>query len=98
MTAKEIRAMPAGIDMDRLIAEKVTGICEHYSTHLPLAIECLEHFAKLSWHLSKIRDGYRCQVVQAASLTQCFEAEADTAPLAICRAVLLAALLAVADE
>lgn len=61
-----------------------------FSTDIAAAVEVAERVAKLAWHLSKIPGRYRCQIVLAASIDKCFEVEANTAPLAICKAALAA--------
>jgi hypothetical protein len=94
MTREEILNMPAGREMDALIAEKVIdpdwvklkNLCPHYSTDIAAAWELVE---KMKYFTLYRGDGYwECEY----SGQYLESIDAETAPLAICRAALLAVI------
>lgn len=101
MTRDEILNMPAGREMDLLIADtfslkegQVFVYIEPFSTNMEAAWKVVEKTAKepFAWDISSINVGGK--TIWSAlywGIEEVFcEAEADTAPLAICRAALLA--------
>lgn len=103
MTRDEILAMPAGREMDEMIARKVInrkiGIraydrrLPHYSTDIAAAWEVAEKLGSF-WIDHTVSD-LGIDVEFFTSLDHSKErlvATADTAPLAICRAALLAVM------
>lgn len=84
-----------GMMMECTEMPQVVGKCPtspRYSQNIEEAWKVGEAVGKYSWHVSHLATWWRCQIVTAPCLTKCFEAQADTAPLAICRAALLAVL------
>ncbi len=94
MSRDEILAMPAGREINALIAKNVikSRRVKHYSTDIAAAWEVMEAMRKngvLSEYDSRF--GYRFVFWDYTKNPQRpFEATAETAPLAICRAALLA--------
>ena len=111
MTREEILNMPAGREMDALIAENVFNVfvhrlngsafsvsmlneIPHYSTDISAAWEVVEKLHKENdifdvWHEKDTGFDWWCEVVNNGDG---WNVNAKTAPLAICRAALLAVM------
>jgi hypothetical protein len=98
MTHEEILNMPAGREMDALIAEKVMGVklfCFCPSTDIAAAWQVVDYFAKKYGDvcLEMVLVENETLTGQEWCVSLRLDADialADTAPLAICRAALLA--------
>jgi len=108
MTEDEIRNMPAGKEMDKLISTKVMNYCSHtyphkYSTRIKAAWRVVKRFAHNSRNKTSKEMGFAhfnifaypngmwlCNLGVNNKAT--VNAYAETAPLAICRAALLAVI------
>ncbi len=100
LTRKQTLSMPAGPELDTLIAEKVMGIYQHfppkYSTDIEAAWAVLDHL-NCGVNLSRTRGTnsdsssrvfWSCELI--FGLRRFCSGECKTAALAICRAALLA--------
>ena len=103
MTRDEILNMPAGQDMDLLVAEEVLKLDSigwnerffhnraNFSTDIRAAWEVVERMGNVDeLHDVDIRTSIRGWYCNIFNSFDSFEAGAETAPLAICRAALLA--------
>lgn len=103
MTTQTIDALPASRELDALVGEKVMGLphivksggeywetaltlVPSYSTSITAAWEVLEKFPL--WSFTKHAHNFRCFIDPITRLGE--PANADTTPLAICRAALKA--------
>jgi len=99
MTRDEILNMPAGREMDALVSKKIFGIPKSEiwlnvfqpSTSIASAWKVVE---KYLFQIHRGASGYLCVLMTPEEIEgqDVFEASADTAPLAICRAALLAVM------
>jgi hypothetical protein len=94
MTRDEILNMPAGREMNRLVAIKVMGYGENpviwarYSENITAAWQVVENVLKntdCDCTLKTTMRGWDCELYRD-------HANAETAPLAICRAALIAVM------
>lgn len=125
MTEDEIRNLPAGREMDALVAQQLFGWmfiasnfvhnleygtmippngwkrdnfipdeCPHYSTDIAAAWEVVEKMRgmALAMTMGKGDDAYQCRIFDGRIAPEAYRVlvSAETAPLAICRAALLA--------
>jgi hypothetical protein len=99
MTRDEILNMPAGREIDSLIAvrvidpewEKVLSACPKYSTDIAAAWEVVDKMRKSFWVASLVADTNLWRVTfYTHTHRKTHEAINESAPLAICRAALLA--------
>lgn len=100
MNADEIRNMPAGREMDELIARRVMGIKPPpssdvwlvlpYSTDIAAAWEVVEKMGDKFDDLERGTGGFYMVTVYPGNPNMPIVVRGETAPLAICRAALLA--------
>jgi len=96
VTREEIERMEPGKKLDRLVTEKVFGkevkpghFCRRYSTDIAAAWEGVEAIKRELQDVTIHDDPYQCVTVSISLLVV---ARDITAPLAICKAALLAQL------
>jgi len=102
MTRNEILNMPAGREMDALIAKEVFGLdvkhdwhwqhtTQAYTTEIGAAWKVVDKLVRFSITIESFPKGVLCRFFGAGQTTAGDAVGwADTAPLAICRAALLA--------
>lgn len=105
LTVDEIKALPAGRELDAMIwhqvmhpnaAKGVEARCAElgwtapkYSTHIAAAWDVLEKVQEIGCLQNSGGFGWRCEICATYPGGPECAGEADTAPLAICRAALL---------
>lgn len=103
MTREEVLAMPAGREMDELVAELAMGLetpfcmddVPHYSTEIEAAWAVVEKMADAGRVVILKADGLRDGTFNprwTVLIDSQPRTDADAAPLAVCRAALLARL------
>jgi len=100
MTRDDILNMPAGREMNRLVMEWVTELTVDdnfyipaYSTDIAAAWEVVAKMGNVNeLHDVELRTSIRGWICSIFNSFDNFEVNAETAPLAICRAALLAVM------
>ena len=100
MTRDEILNMPAGRELDRLVMEWVTEFTVDDNFHIPAystdIAAAWDVKGKIGFPISLVESmlggDFSCELLIDADAGKTVEAIADTAPLAVCRAALLAVM------